>query len=97
MSWTAFSLGVVTGFFLFPIAVVVLVAALGTREREPEGTADPAWQPSGYRYTCEGFDPALRERTAVKRAREERMRRAAARVVTRPAGEAPIRPIGGVN
>lgn len=57
---------------------------------------DPAWTPSGYRYTHTGFDPDLRERTVEKRQREDRIRRAAARVASRPAEDTmPLRAVKG--
>lgn len=60
--------------------------------------SDPAWAPCGYRYTAEGFDPELRERTLVKREREDRARRAAARIASSPAlteAERRLRVVGG--
>lgn len=54
---------------------------------EWSASPDPAWRPSGYRYTATGFEPALRERSAERRAQEDRLRRAAARIASTPRAE----------
>ena len=85
----------VVGLVLLAIAVFVVglvVAATGAARRQ-----DAAWAPSGYTYVHEGFDPGLRERTAVKREREEQIKRAAARVASSPLEEPRLRAVGRVQ
>lgn len=79
--------------WLVGVIVLVLVSALAylayqaKRERV-------AWEPSGYTYTHEGFDPELRARTQAKRKAADDAKAEAARIASSPVRAATLRVVG---
>lgn len=77
--------------FVVGVAPVLALLVWGWRRlarRLVDLAGDPAWKPAPVSVRFAGYDAAIREMTAQKRAHEARLRRLAARVASMPVSEA---------